>query len=91
MKKTELIKEVAARTGSTQKAIKEILDTMQDVVFEVMNAEGEVKLFDGVTLAGVHKDARTARNPIDGSTVEVPEKTAPKAKFGKACKDAINA
>ena len=53
--------------------------------------ENEVKVFDGLTLVGVKKAACVKRNPLTGADVQVPEKIAPKAKFGKALKDAINA
>lgn len=91
MKKADFIKAVAAATSETQKKVKEIIDAMQDIVVAEMAKEGEVKVMDGLTLVGVKKEARVARNPMDGSTVNVPEKMAPKAKFGKAIKDAINA
>lgn len=91
MTRSEFVKAVAEKAGMTQKATKEVLDVMQEVAYAEMANEEEVKIFDGVTLAGVHKDARTARNPLTGETVEVAAKTAPKAKFGKACKDALNA
>ena len=56
-----------------------------------MAREEEVKIFDGLTLVGVHKDACQKRNPLTGEMVDVAAKTAPKAKFGKAAKDAVNA
>ena len=43
------------------------------------------------TLSVVHKDARIARNPRTGESVEVDAKNAVKCKFGKAIKDAVNA
>lgn len=91
MNKAEFIKEVATKAGKTQKDVKELLEVMQTVVFDTVKAEDEVKVFDGVCLMGVHKDACVKRNPIDGTQVNVPEKTAIKAKFGKTVKDYINA
>lgn len=91
MTRTEFIKAVAEQAEMTQKAVKEVLEVMQEVVFTEMANEGEVKVFDGITLMGVHKDARVARNPLTGENIEVAAKTAPKCKFGKACKDALNA
>ena len=91
MNRSEYVKAVAEATGKTQKEIKEVLDAMQTVAYAEMAKCEEVKLFDGVTLTAVHKEARTARNPISGDVVEVPAKNAPKAKFGKAAKDAVNA
>lgn len=90
MNRTEFIRALSIETGKTQKELKELLDVMQDIIYKEMAAEGEVKLFDGVTLAGVKKDARTARNPLTGETIEVAAKVAPKAKFGAVCKRALN-
>ena len=91
MNRTEFVKAVAEKAEMTQKAVKEMLEVMQEVTFEEMANCEEVKLFDGVTLVGVQKEARTARNPLTGETIEVDAKVAPKAKFGKAIKDALNA
>lgn len=91
MNKTEFIKAVAAETGATQKAVKEMLEAAQNVAYAEMAKCEEVKIFDGLTLEGVHKDACVKRNPATGENVDVPAKVAPKAKFGKAAKDAVNA
>jgi DNA-binding protein HU-beta len=90
MTKTELVKAIAVKTGFTQKDVKEVLEATQEVVFATIKDE-EVKLMDGVTLSAVYKEATTARNPMDGSVVNVPAKYAPKCRFGKPIKDAINA
>ena len=90
MNKVEMIKEVATKTGFTQKDVKKVLEAVQDITFATLVSD-EVKLMDGVTLYSVHKDARTARNPRTGETVMVDAKNAVKCKFGKAIKEAINA
>lgn len=91
MNRTEFVKAVAEKAEMTQKAVKEMLDVMQEVAYSEMAKCEEVKMFDGLALIGVQKEARTARNPLTGETVEVAAKVAPKAKFGKAAKDALNA
>ena len=91
MNRTEFVKAVAEKAEMTQKSVKEVLEVMQEVTFEEMAEQGEVKLFDGVTLIGEFKEARTARNPLTGEAVDVPAKVAPRCKFGKAIKDALNA
>ena len=90
MNRAEFIKAVAAEAGKTQKEIKEILEAEQKVAYEEMANEGEVKLFDGLTLVGQKKEAGTARNPQTGETIQVPEKTVPKAKWGIAAKRVVN-
>ena len=90
MNKTELIREVANVTGMTQKDIKAVLEATQAVAYAAMAQQEEVKLFDGLTIVGVHKDATTARSPLTGETVNVPEKVVPKAKWGKFAKTTVN-
>ena len=63
---------------------------MQDVTFDTLASGEEVKLMDGVTLAVVHKEARTACNPQTGESVKVAAKNAVRCKFGKAIKEAVN-
>ena len=91
MNKVELIKAVAEATNNTQKDIKVIMEAVQDVTYGALVEGDEVKLMDGVTLSVVHIDARIARNPRTGESVEVDAKNAVKCKFGKAIKDAVNA
>lgn len=91
MTKKETIKVISEAINESQKRTEEILDAMQEVVFAEMAKEGEIKLFDGITFVGIKKEACIKRNPLTGTNVEVPEKTVPKVKFGKACKDAVNA
>jgi nucleoid DNA-binding protein len=55
-----------------------------------MAKEEEVAVFDGLKLVGVRKEACVKRNPLTGENVNVPEKVAPKAKFGTAAKRAVN-
>ena len=90
MTKTELVKVIAGKTGFTQKDVKAVMEAVQEVVFTTLKDE-EIKLMDGITLSSVYKEATTARNPQTGETVAVDARYAPKCKFGKAIKDAINA
>ena len=87
----EYVKLIATATGYTQKDVKAVLDAAQTVAYEAMAKEEEVKVFNGLTLAGIAKPACVKRNPKTGEDVQVPEKIAPKAKFGKFAKDSINA
>lgn len=91
MNKTEFVKAIATETGFTQKDVKAVLEAAQVVAYDAMAKEEEVKVFDGLTLVGQKKPACVKRNPLTGQDVNVPEKIAPKAKWGKAAKDAVNA
>ena len=91
MNRTELVREIASKCGYTQKDVKAVLEAAQEIAYTAMAKEEEVKLFEGLTLVGQHKDATTARNPMTGEEIQVPEKVAPKAKWGKFAKDFLNA
>ena len=91
MNRTDYVKAIATATDFTQKDVKAVLDAAQTVAYEAMAKEEEVTIFEGLKLIGVKKAACVKRNPLTGADVQVPEKIAPKAKFGKAIKDAINA
>lgn len=91
MNRNDYVKAIATETGFTQKDVKAVLEAAQVVAYEAMAKEEEVKVFDGLTLVGQKKPACVKRNPLTGQDVNVPEKIAPKAKWGKAAKDAVNA
>ena len=91
MKRAEFIKAVAEQAEMTQKAVKEVLEVMQEVAYGEMAKGEEVKIFDSVTLLGKEVPERTARNPQTGDEIVVPAHLAPKAKFGKGVKDFLKA
>ena len=63
------------------------------LVTEVIEAMKDCAVEDGLNLIGfvkfekVHKEERKARNPMNGQTVTVPEKTILKAKISKTFKE----
>ena len=89
MNRTEFVKAVAEKAEMTQKAVKEVLDVMQEVAYAEMKNGGEVKLFDSVTLLAKEVPERIARNPQTGSEIVVPQHLAPKAKFGTGIKNLL--
>jgi DNA-binding protein HU-beta len=89
MTRTEFYKAVAMKTGMTQKDTRTVFEAAQEVVLDALRADDEVKVFDGVSLSRVLREARTARNPHTGETMTIPAKYAPKAKFGKMFKTAV--
>ena len=89
MNKVELIAALAAEQETTKTAAKKTMDALESVVREALVKEGEVKLFDGVTLYTAVRPARMGHNPATGASIEIPEMTVPKCKFGKAIKDLV--
>ena len=89
MNNAEMIKEIATRTGFTQKDTKAVVDAMKEVVYGTLANDEEVKVFDGLTMITASRDARVCRNPQTGEPVNVPAKRTVKAKIGKHLKDAV--
>lgn len=93
----ELVKAVAQETGSTQKAIGEVISAMDAVVSAQLaqageNTKVEVKILPcGVSLVAEYVEAHEARNPQDGAVIKVPGKNRVKAKIGTTIKAAVNA
>ena len=91
MNRVDYVKAIATVTGYTQKDVKAVLDAAEQVAYTEMAQKGEVKIFNGLTLIGQFKEACVKRNPLTGADVKVEAKVSPKAKWGKAAKDAVNA
>ncbi len=87
MTKSELIAEIANRTGVAKADVEKALKGFEDVCHEVV-AKGEEKL----TLPGflsfeqTDRSARTARNPQTGETIQVPASKAVKVTAGSKLK-----
>lgn len=88
MNKNELVDAVADKVGDKKTAgaaVEAVLDAIQEAV-----AGG-----DKVSLTGfgvfekVDRDARTARNPATGATVDVPATSVPKFRPGTAFKQRV--
>ena len=88
--KSDFVREVAKATGYSIKNIDEVFTAIENTIVADLKDDKSVKVFSFLTLETAKKDARTARNPQTGATVEVPAKVVPKVKIGKALKDAVN-
>lgn len=85
MNKTEFISAIKATESCadmSKKDIEAVIKGMDEVITNVVASEDSVKLGSLGTFSGVTRPAKTARNPLTGATVEVPEKHGyPKFKF----------
>ena len=89
MVKKEFVNAVAEKTGLTKIDATAAIDAVAEVIMEVMANEDSVKFGNVCTFSGVTREARKARNPLTGETIDVAEKHGyPKCKFSanaKAC------
>ena len=89
MTRTEFYKEYAKTAGIKQKDAKNIIESIGEIIIAHMSDENGVTPFDGITLKRSWSAPRVGRNPQTGESVNINGKWQPKAKFGKAVKDAI--
>ena len=88
MKKNDFVKAVAQKADITQKDTRTVLEALEDVVYETLGRGEEVFIMNGLSLKTEIRAPRTARNPITGEMIQVPEKRVPKAKIGAKLKKA---
>lgn len=91
MNKKELVKAMAEKLGTTQKAAGEQLDALLEVITEAMVAGEDVKITGFGTFSVTERAAREGRNPATGETIQIAASKAPKFKAAKALKDVVNA
>lgn len=89
MNKTELIAEVAKKTGLAKKDAEKAVNAALDTVTEALANGDKVQLvgFGGFELK--HREARVGRNPKTREAIEIPASKVPVFKAGKALKDRV--
>ncbi len=89
MNKTELIAEVAKRSGLSKKDAEKALNATLDTVTAALSAGDKVQLvgFGGFEIK--RRDARMGRNPKTKEAIEIPATKIPVFKAGKTLKDRV--
>lgn len=90
MTKKEIVKFVAQSTDNTIKGTEEIVDEFINYVKNSLIQHEDVVIHGFGTFKIKLRDARTARNPQTGETIEVPAKYALKFKPTSTLKAEIN-
>ncbi len=89
MTKNEMIAAIADETGKTKADVTAILASLASVVSKTLKAGDDLTLGGIGKLAAAKRDAREARNPSTGATIQVPAKTVVKFKVAKDLADAV--
>lgn len=87
MTKTEMVTELAERTGLQKTQVSSLLDELATLAY--VEAKNSFTIPGIGKLVLVERKARLGRNPATGETIEIPAKTAVKFRIAKACKEAI--
>ncbi|MDD3852420.1 MAG: HU family DNA-binding protein [Syntrophomonadaceae bacterium] len=89
MNKTELIGEVAGKTGMTKKDAEKVVNAFFDTVEGTLKSGEKVQLIGFGTFEVRERKARKGRNPQTGKEIDIPATKVPAFKAGKALKDAL--
>ena len=89
MNTKNFVKEIAGKTGFTQKDVQAVVDAGVDVIKNTVASE-EVSLVGFGKFVTSDRAERVMRNPATGEQVTVPAKKSLKFKPAKAFKDAVN-
>ncbi|GAB6098652.1 HU family DNA-binding protein [Halanaerocella petrolearia] len=96
--KTDLVDQVANKTGLTKKDTKETVNALLDVIANNLKEEAtkpaeERSKIQFIGFGGFEvrdRSARTGRNPQTGEEMEIPARTVPAFKAGKSLKEEVN-
>ena len=91
MNKTELVANVADKTGTTKREAEKAVNAVFAALQQAMVEGDKVQLIGFGTFEVKERAARTGRNPRSGAMIEIPASKNPVFKAGKALKDAVNA
>jgi DNA-binding protein HU-beta len=88
MTQTQIIAEMADRSGISKKQTKDFLASLIDLAHREAK-KGEFALAGLGKLVKQKRKARTGRNPATGAEIKIPAKTVLKFRVAKAAKDAV--
>ncbi len=91
MNKTELVAAIAEKSGLSKDSSAKALNAFVEAVTDALKDDQKVALVGFGTFEVAKKEARTARNPRTGETINIAASKQPKFKPGKGLKDTLNA
>ena len=89
MNKTDLINNIAAKSGLTKRDVEAVLNGFLGEVTEALQSGDKVQLIGFGTFETRSRSGRTGRNPQTGKTIEIPASKIPAFKAGNKLKDAV--
>jgi len=88
MTQTQIIAEMATKTGIPKKQVKDFLADFTDLAYREAK-KGEFAIPGLGKLVKQKRKARLGRNPATGEEIKIPAKTVLKFRVAKAAKDAV--
>jgi nucleoid DNA-binding protein len=87
--KKDIVKQISDRYGLTQLKTKDIVQDTFNAVLETLLAEGRIELRNFGVFEIRRREARKARNPRTGESVDVPAKSVVTFKPGKEMEEKV--
>jgi DNA-binding protein HU-beta len=89
LNKTELVGQVAAKTGMTKKDVEKVVSAFFATVEESLKEGDKVQLVGFGTFEVRERKSRKGRNPQTGEEINIPATRVPAFKAGKVLKDSV--
>lgn len=89
MNKTELVEQLAAKTGLAKSDVSKSLDAFLETVVETVTNGDKVQIVGFGTFEQAQRSARTGRNPSTGAVIQIAASKAPRFAPGKSFKDRV--
>ncbi len=90
MNKSELIDNIAEKSGLNKTQAGDALNAVMESVGEALENNDSVSLVGFGTFSVKDRKARTGRNPKTGEELKIPASKVPHFKAGKSLKDRLN-
>ncbi|CAM3930215.1 HU family DNA-binding protein [Psychrobacter arenosus] len=90
MNKSELIDNIAEKSGLNKTQAGDALNALIESVGEALENDDSISLVGFGTFSVKDRKARTGRNPKTGDPLEIPASKVPSFKAGKNLKDRLN-
>ncbi|NQU27861.1 MAG: integration host factor subunit beta [Candidatus Marinimicrobia bacterium] len=90
MTKQEIINQVAAATGLTKVETETVMSGIMTTIIEALACNERVELRGFGTFGVKHRLPKTARNPVTGGAIQLPERYVPTFKPSKRMRTVVN-
>ena len=89
LNRSELVAEVAKKTGDAQTSVNEVLNAVLETISENVAAGVKVSIPGWLAAERTSRAARTGRNPRTGESIEIPASNGVKLTAGSKLKAAV--
>lgn len=93
--KENLIKDIAKQTNNDVLDIKNIYNTLEDMIFDILSSVNDsqdvnIRLFEGISLDGIYVPEKEKKNNLTGKTSLVESKIKPKFNITRSYCEKLN-